>query len=85
MIKNTKEDLSYLLDNRRAGVEYVAALDDGGDSTEYISLAVRPEQGQTAEDYSAKEEELKAYIMSLCYALYEVNAEGMKKLWQNIK
>ena len=82
MIRHTIEELSYLIDNRPAGTEYVAALDGGGDYTEYCSTAVRNHRGDTLDDYQKRQAQHKAYIIQSCEALYEVTTEGMKLLWE---
>lgn len=82
MIKHTKEELAYLIDNRPAGTEYVAAVDAGGDYTEYCSTSVRQHGRETKEKHDKRQLQHKAYIMQSCEALYEVTAEGMKLLWE---
>ena len=82
MIKHTKEELAYLIDNRPPGTEYVAALNAGGDYTEYCPTAVRQWHGQTEEQYNEEHSQHKEYLLESCETLYEVTKEGMIKIWE---
>lgn len=82
MIKHTKEELAYLLDNRPAGTEYVAAVDGGGDYTEYYPTAARQQGRETVEQHNVRQSKRNEAILESCETLYEVTKEGMKKIWE---